>query len=322
MDNLTHSLLGLALAHAGLRRKSPLATAALVIGANLPDVDGVTYLMGSGLDALACRRGWTHGIAAMALWPMVLTWVLLLWDRHVRERRDPTSRRAKPRALLLVAVIGIWSHPLLDLFNTYGVRLLMPFSERWFYGDTIFIIDPWLWLLLGGGVLWSRWRMRQRRLGRSVHTSPPARWALGAATLYVVVMHLLMRVGVRAVEAQGEGHAHRTMVAPAPATPFRREVIRAMGNEYEVGWLEGSVRPQYTRWERFPVGDTLPGAAAAAVTPEGRTFLRWSRFPVFTTEPAGDSIRVRIVDLRYADRRSAGWASVTVTVPMGADGDL
>jgi inner membrane protein len=36
----------------------------------------------------------------------------------------------------------------------------MPFSDRWFYGDAVFIVDPWLWLLLGGAVMmaWTRHR--------------------------------------------------------------------------------------------------------------------------------------------------------------------
>ena len=45
------------------------------------------------------------------------------------------------------------SHPFLDWLNTYGVRLLMPFSERWFYGDALFIVDPFLWIVLGGAVM-------------------------------------------------------------------------------------------------------------------------------------------------------------------------
>ena len=50
------------------------------------------------------------------------------------------------------------SHVALDLLNNYGVRLLMPFSNRWFYGDAVFIIDPWLWLTLGAGI----WLTRRR----------------------------------------------------------------------------------------------------------------------------------------------------------------
>ena len=42
------------------------------------------------------------------------------------------------------------THPALDWLNNYGMRWLMPFDGRWFYGDALFIIDPWVWLVLGG----------------------------------------------------------------------------------------------------------------------------------------------------------------------------
>lgn len=67
----------------------------------------------------------------------------------------------RPGVLLGIAFLGVWSHPLLDWVNTYGIRLLMPFNDTWFYGDSIFIIDPWLWLLAGAGVVLVRsqsWR--------------------------------------------------------------------------------------------------------------------------------------------------------------------
>ena len=44
----------------------------------------------------------------------------------------------------------------------------MPFSSRWFYGDTLFIVDPWVWLALALGVYFSRRRERLRRLSPSV----------------------------------------------------------------------------------------------------------------------------------------------------------
>ena len=43
MDNLCHTLVGAALGKAGLQKRTPLATAALLIGANLPDVDVLAY---------------------------------------------------------------------------------------------------------------------------------------------------------------------------------------------------------------------------------------------------------------------------------------
>jgi inner membrane protein len=152
MDPIAHTFAGMALAAAGLRRATPLATAALLVGVNAPDVDVFSGLFGA-FAPMAFRRGWTHGVLALALWPFVLAGVLLAWDRYVRRRRNPAAPAARAGPLLAVAALGVVTHPALDWLNNYGLRWLMPFDGRWFYGDAVFIIDPWLWLLLGGAAL-------------------------------------------------------------------------------------------------------------------------------------------------------------------------
>jgi inner membrane protein len=149
VDPVAHTFAGAALAAAGLRRATPLAAAALVIGANAPDVD-VFAMSVEGYAQLAVRRGWTHGVLALVLWPFVLTGLLLGWDRWVRRRRDSAAESARAGPLLLVTTIAVVSHPTLDWLNNYGLRWLMPFDGRWFYGDALFIIDPWIYLTLGG----------------------------------------------------------------------------------------------------------------------------------------------------------------------------
>jgi inner membrane protein len=128
LDNVTHTLVGAALAQSGLRRRTPLALATLMVAANIPDVDGALYWMGASASAYGLRRGWTHGVLALALWPFVLTGAALAWDRWVRRRRRPEADPAVPGALLWLALLGVVTHPLLDFLNTYGVRWLMPFS--------------------------------------------------------------------------------------------------------------------------------------------------------------------------------------------------
>ncbi len=152
MDPIAHTLVGATLSQTGLRKLTPLATATLVIGANLPDIDGVMSFFGSDAS-LYYRRGHTHGILAQLLLPLFLTSVILAFDHWVRRRRHPEKSPAKPLHILLLSYLGVISHPFLDWLNTYGVRLLMPFSERWFYGDTLFIIDAWLWLLMSVSVV-------------------------------------------------------------------------------------------------------------------------------------------------------------------------
>ncbi|MGE5198160.1 MAG: metal-dependent hydrolase, partial [Rhodospirillaceae bacterium] len=81
------------------------------------------------------------------------------------------------------------SHPFLDWLNNYGVRLLMPFSERWFYGDTLFIVDPWLWLILGGAVMLA-WTAHTRGIITAA--------ALALGTTAVVLMAPVVPVWARA----------------------------------------------------------------------------------------------------------------------------
>ncbi len=50
MDNLTHSLVGALLGQAGLKKKTGLAMPALVIGANLPDVDAACFFWLEGQE--------------------------------------------------------------------------------------------------------------------------------------------------------------------------------------------------------------------------------------------------------------------------------
>jgi membrane-bound metal-dependent hydrolase YbcI (DUF457 family) len=139
VDPITHTLAGAALARTRLGRphaEAPLdgsaATsrgwtgAALMIGANLPDVDAVCYFVGSDF-ALAHRRGWTHGALAMVVLPIVLALLVAGTGRLVERLRKRPSPGLPPfRRLLLLSAVGVWSHPLLDWLNTYGVRFLAP----------------------------------------------------------------------------------------------------------------------------------------------------------------------------------------------------
>jgi inner membrane protein len=127
-----------------VERASGLAVWWLVVAANIPDIDAFVYPLSTDLSLL-CRRGVTHGVLAQALWPLLLAG-LWWW----RRRREGSAPRFLPA--LLVLALGVISHPALDWLNTYGVRLLMPWSGRWFYGDALFIVDPWVWLGLAGGL--------------------------------------------------------------------------------------------------------------------------------------------------------------------------
>lgn len=154
MDPLAHTLAGATMAQTGLKRLTPLATATLVIAANLPDIDVVFQFMGHD-ESLYYRRGMTHGVLALILLPPILTGLILAYDHFIRRQFFPGTERVRGLPLLALSYLGILSHPALDWLNTYGVRLLMPFSGRWFYGDLLFIIDAWMWLLMAASVVFA-----------------------------------------------------------------------------------------------------------------------------------------------------------------------
>jgi inner membrane protein len=142
MDNLTHSLVGLALAETGLKRLTPLATTTLIVAANFPDIDIVTGLAGP-LVYLEHHRGITH--ALMAIPPLSILLAILIYVCSLRAKRKP---RFAPLAGL--SFLGMLTHPLLDYLNSYGWRPWLPWNNQWQYGDTAFVIDPWIWAVVGG----------------------------------------------------------------------------------------------------------------------------------------------------------------------------
>ncbi|MGH7525692.1 MAG: metal-dependent hydrolase [Gemmatimonadales bacterium] len=321
IDPICHTLVGAGLARSGLGKRTALGAATLVIGSNLPDLDVLAYLDGPAAD-LAFRRGWTHGILALALLPFALTGLMLLLDRTLRRlRRASLPSAVAPREVLLLSSVSILSHPILDSLNTYGVRWLMPFSGRWFYSDTLFIVDPWVWLALAFGLLLSR----RRRLsgGLAVERPGPARMALLLALVYAAAMAVsgvaARRVAARELIALTGQPVQSLMVGPVLVNPFVRSVVAVENEGYTIGEFRWLDRPHLdpASVRVFPRSrPDHPAVTAALAAPAARRFLGWARFPVVQLEEQPGAHLVHIVDLRYADRPGSGFGSLTVPIAI------
>ena len=223
---------------------------------------------------------------------------------------------------MLLSSIAILSHPILDTLNTYGVRWLMPLSGEWFYGDTLFIIDPWVWLALSVGVLSSARRQRRKR------PSPggPAWQALALVAIYVSAMAIsawaARRTVLREISEGFGGATESAMVGPVPFNPFVREFVVEQGEHYRVGTFHWFPTPTLdlnavATYPRLP--PSHPAVPLAADTPLGRRFLGWARFPTFEVEQRSDDhVVVHVVDLRYA--REPGDRFGTVSIPVTLTG--
>ena len=292
-------MVGGALGKAGLATRTPLGMTTLIVANNLPDVDVAVFA--TDTLAMSFRRGWTHGVLAQALLPIALTAIVVVCDRWFRKN---AAERVKPRQILLLSYIGVLCHVFLDFLNSYGVRLLMPFSERWFYGDALYIVDPIMYVALGAG-----WLLATRSGAR------PARIALAVAAAYVAVMlasNLIARREVRGgLTRAGRPEDTRFMVTPVFGNPFRREVIIDVGDRYEKGLLWFEPLPHF-RPAGFGMdkGFDQRDARPALQLPLARAYLRWSRFPFVQVNAAPPLNGVWINDYRYAGAAPYGWSAV------------
>jgi inner membrane protein len=305
MDNLTHSLIGAALGQAGLKRRTGLAMPALILAANLPDVDAPCAVF--GVESLSMRRGLSHGPLALVLLPLLLAGLLWGFDRwQTRRGKRPDKRLPVDfKWLLALCYLGTLTHPLFDWFNNYGVRLLEPFSSQWFYGDTLFIIDPWIIAMLGAGLWFSLRRERARRDTPQL----PAKAALIGVLLFV----LGNKVISGGVASQAKLHDPYPQIAVANVPPlafWKREVLWRSDGRY--GTYEWNLFGRTTLPSESPTNMSDPRIAEWAKSDTAaRAFLFWSRMPI--AELHEDLIVLR--DQRFMDPRTARQFSVTLRPP-------
>jgi len=147
MDNLTHTLLGVGMAQAGLSRRFGKGTLlTLVVASNLPDMDWLMTLFGDGY-AFLDRRMITHSILGVPLIAAAAASLFRLRVKHISWK-----------ALFGLILLGMGVHVLFDLVNSYGVVLFYPLSLKRWELAWIFIIDLTLWGLLIAPLILSRIR--------------------------------------------------------------------------------------------------------------------------------------------------------------------
>jgi inner membrane protein len=155
VDNITHSLVGVALADVmagGRRAKSqrPLLVGAGIVAANLPDIDLVySAITPAPLGYLLHHRGHTHTIVGLCVLAAAMAFIYALIP-PVRAMRAGDRLRFH-----LLIVVALASHLAMDALNSYGVHPFYPFDNRWRYGDAVFIFEPALWVVLGVAVAWN-----------------------------------------------------------------------------------------------------------------------------------------------------------------------
>jgi inner membrane protein len=152
VDNVTHAFAGAAMAECAVpcgvsSRTRAIFLCAGVVAANAPDVDLLyTGITEAPLGYLLHHRGHSHTLPGLVALGLVI-WAalrLLPWGR--------AAMRGTERRWILLIVAALLGHLLMDTANGYGTHLFYPFSARWVYGDAVFVLEPWLWVILGAAL--------------------------------------------------------------------------------------------------------------------------------------------------------------------------
>jgi inner membrane protein len=283
-----------------------------LVAANLPDIDLVyAGITPAPLGYLLHHRGYTHTVVGLAGLGLVLGLVIGI---------SPAARRlatTHPVRLLVPLALNLIGHVSLDAFNTYGVHPFYPFDARWYYGDAVFIFEPWLWILLGTGAICNAKRRLTRLLtgglvaalliaigalgavprgtviglavsavllvvlARNVAPRVRSTLALAAGAVFVVAMFGLSRVArtetVAAVLQDRRGEIVDVVLSPDPAVPACWTVI-AIEEDASAGDIVLRRGTLSLLPARYPPSECVSRRFAAAL-PRGMTSesLAWSQ---------------------------------------------
>ena len=314
MDNLTHSLVGWTLGQAGLKTKSRKGLAALILGANMPDID--VFLGHAPWDPLAIHRGFTHGLPGGVLFlPPVLAGLLWLLDRWQLSRGKTFRSGLAMRFgwLVLLAYLGTLTHPFLDLLTTYSVQLLSPFSSAWYHSDALFIIDVWIWLLLAIAIGISK---RREQKGLEWRRVPQA--AVGILLGYIGA-NLAITQAAYAKARSADPRAQAIFASPPPVLFWRRDMVWRDGENY----CRASFNPL---GDGFRLGSCAPSNMGSPLVretirrdPRLQKFLKWSILPQADVIRGRCAIHISIGDARYGEGRRSRLARESI-VPTRANG--
>lgn len=348
MENLTHTLFGAVLYRGYFERRTPDTLPLWLIGANLPDLDTVSAFWGSAAY-LEHHRGISHSILGILLQAPVLSLLFYLW---LRWRGRPLTYRK----LLGSATLALATHPALDLLNNYGIRPWLPFEASWYYGDLVFIADPWIWLVLGGTLLLTSQGGLRRDLLYGLlavitstlmllSSQPPTiakiLWVVGILfivllknrlpmhpQIYTISMLLLLGylISLFALQQYAISRATQDLIPQASEPIWSFSVSPAVANplKWDV-YAESAGFFYYGSVNLFAASEPLksiptlrlhPAVLAAARTSQGTAALDFCRYPIIEVDSSAESARVWIRDGRYARTSRSGFSTVFVDVPV------
>jgi inner membrane protein len=322
MEPVTHALTSFALGRAGLNKITRAATPMLLVSGLIADVDWVTRF-GGAAAFLRGHRTVTHSLVGTAA--IIAAVAAASW---LAGRKYPKFA-VNIFPALVICTIGAGAHLLLDMLNGHGMKLLWPFSPKWYAWDLADAVDSWiLFFLLVGLLIPELFRLVLEEIG-----SKPKRHGRQRGAIFGLVCVALV--------IAGRGFAHQRAIAlldsrdyrgqtplvvaafPKPSNPllwsgvvetdnalFNLEVPLGPGRRFDPELADVHFKPESSA--------TLKNAVGSSTAIE---FLNFARFPLASVQPEGPGFQVRLRDLRFASEL-AGRRGLIAVIDLNAQSQV
>ncbi len=312
MDNLTHTAIGLFLSRIGPGRWSDRGLPILLLAANLPDID-VVMAAGGSVQYLHYHRHLTHSLVMMPVMALLAVALVRLIGR----------RPVQWPGAFCAALLGVASHLLLDWTNVYGIRLLLPFSDRWLRADITSVVDPWIWAVLALGIAGP---FLARLVGSEIASGPVRERHHGRGfAWFALIVILLYDCGRGVLHARAEAALGarlyegvvpvRVAAMPSAANPlYWRGIVETPG-AYWVGDVQFGLLRADPHGAVFHKPESEPAMEAARRSPVFQDFLAFSQIPLWrvTPDPSSENGKlVEVFDLRFGTPLAPGFRAHAV----------
>ena len=314
MDLVTQGLLGAAIGQAFFTKR--LGRQAVTVGALaglLPDADVlVKYFSNDPMADLKYHRWITHSFwFGLVLSPPIAYY--LAKTRPVYTTILNFKQRFQSWFWLLFW--ALFTHPVLDLFTTFGTQFYAPFSNYRIHWNAVAIIDFGYSLTLVAALI-AGWRHdRKGHWHRGQHW---AQIALVVTTAYLGGGYAIDRYTVDYASQVMPGYTIKAH--PTLAQPFYRKVYAYHTHEVCAGYYT-PFKPHYLHFQcRNRQYDA--GIQALLSSSMGQTFLWLTDDELWPERDINDLTLVRVHDLRFTHPQSAFQGAWGIAAHVSTDGTL
>jgi inner membrane protein len=279
MDSVTHTLFGLTTYGAVNKEKMNKDTRrallfTTLVGSHIPDIDVISSWWDTEGMYQMWHRGITHSIFLVPVWALLIMGMCyLFW-------------RVKDRKIFYIAMLSVFIHITIDLFNAWGTGYLEPFSSMRITFGTIPIIDFVIWSIMLFGFVMTH--IKKVKWLRNVASHNVYKVVGLLLLMHVLIQSAQGYIIYQAMEDRYEQHA-----LSASFVPWHFTVIGKNGAQIELSdvtlWSEAELKHELTSSEEADL-DTL-----FQQNPKARTLYEWSPFVVIVD----DNEKLGVYDPRF-----------------------